>query len=533
MYQGPQIDFILIFFYLQDIDSIIAQIEKGEAKIQALIEAKIAQKERKKQEKAEKAVEVFVPWDPSKKTMAIAGRTKVNKNIEKGHFGPIPGVEVGQRWQYRIQLSELGVHAPPVAGISGTKDKGCNSLVLAGGYEDDKDHGNEFTYTGSGGRDLSGNKRTAQQSFDQTLTKSNAAIAVSCHAEFNDEKGNESTDWQNGKPIRVCRSFKFKKHSKYAPDEGVRYDGIYKVVKYYPQKGESGFLVWKFVLRRDDPSPAPWEKSAKKFKCEMYVPNKPENVEVLDVKKETSEKIENSNSIEIKHENTEESNASFKKDDNPKSENKDEKNIDKSKKSKAKSKTEKADSSEKATPDAVMDEEGYVVENVIDKRMNRKGKVEYLLKWKGYDNKDNTWEPKENLDCEALIEAFEEMRKSKVEKKANKAKAKPKKSRAESKKEADNSASTTKDNSNSEDEKTKVKPKKSMAKSKAEIIDEIIDEENDENVVVKATKICSKRKRYVLDETTDNGKVKEDIADMDENEQKTMRRAKRAKVDVS
>lgn len=154
--------------------------------------------------------------------MAIAGRTKVNKNIVKGHFGPVPGVEVGQRWQYRIQLSELGVHAPPVAGISGTKDKGCNSLVLAGGYEDDKDHGYEFTYTGSGGRDLSGNKRTAAQSFDQTLTKSNAAIAVSCNAEFNDEKGNESTDWQDGKPIRVCRSWKFQKHSKFAPDEGVR-----------------------------------------------------------------------------------------------------------------------------------------------------------------------------------------------------------------------------------------------------------------------------------------------------------------------
>ena len=45
--------------------------------------------------------------------MATAGRTKINRNIEKGHFGPVPGVEVGQRWQYRIQLSELGVHAPP------------------------------------------------------------------------------------------------------------------------------------------------------------------------------------------------------------------------------------------------------------------------------------------------------------------------------------------------------------------------------------------------------------------------------------
>ena len=79
-----------------------------------------------------------------------------------------------------------------------------------------------FIFLGSGGRDLSGNKRTAEQSFDQTLTKSNAAIAVSCNAKFNDKKGNESTDWQEGKPIRVCRSYKFQKHSKYAPDAGVR-----------------------------------------------------------------------------------------------------------------------------------------------------------------------------------------------------------------------------------------------------------------------------------------------------------------------
>ena len=35
-----------------------------------------------------------------------------------------------------------------MAGISGTKDKGCNSLVLAGGYADDKDLGYEFTYSG-------------------------------------------------------------------------------------------------------------------------------------------------------------------------------------------------------------------------------------------------------------------------------------------------------------------------------------------------------------------------------------------------
>jgi hypothetical protein len=50
---------------------------------------------------------------------------------------------------------------------SGRAEEGCQSIVLAGGYEDDTDDGFEFIYTGSGGRDLSGNKRTAEQSSDQ------------------------------------------------------------------------------------------------------------------------------------------------------------------------------------------------------------------------------------------------------------------------------------------------------------------------------------------------------------------------------
>ncbi|XP_065321408.1 E3 ubiquitin-protein ligase UHRF1-like [Gordionus sp. m RMFG-2023] len=197
------------------------------------------------------------------KGMACVGRTRICTIVPSNHFGPIPGISVGTSWKFRLQVSECGVHRPHVAGIHGREEEGAYSIVFSGGYEDDEDFGDEFYYTGSGGRDLSGNKRTAVQSCDQKLTKYNKSLAKNCDCPLNDNIGGEANNWRAGLPLRVVRNYKARKFSKFSPKEGNRYDGIYKVVKYWPQTGKAGYKVWRYLLRRDDTTPAPWTKEGK------------------------------------------------------------------------------------------------------------------------------------------------------------------------------------------------------------------------------------------------------------------------------
>ena len=67
----------------------------------------------------------------------------------------------------------------------------------------------------------------------------------------------------------------------------------------------------------------------------------------------------------------------------------------------ASSKKRKPDTSKVEAPV----EEEYEVEKVLEKRF-RKGRVEYFVKWKNYD--ETTWEPLKNLtNVQDLIEKFE------------------------------------------------------------------------------------------------------------------------------
>ena len=49
----------------------------------------------------------------------------------------------------------------------------------------------------------------------------------------------------------------------------------------------------------------------------------------------------------------------------------------------------------------------YLVDKVLAKR-KRRGKWEYLVKWRGYDESQNTWEPKANILNPKLIDEFEQ-----------------------------------------------------------------------------------------------------------------------------
>ncbi|XP_035286821.1 chromodomain Y-like protein [Anguilla anguilla] len=52
-------------------------------------------------------------------------------------------------------------------------------------------------------------------------------------------------------------------------------------------------------------------------------------------------------------------------------------------------------------------EELYEVEKIVDKRKNKKGKMEYLVRWRGYGFEGDTWEPETHLsNCMEFIHEF-------------------------------------------------------------------------------------------------------------------------------
>ena len=139
--------------------------------------------------------------------------------------GLIEGIPPGSIFSNREKCRQAGIHRAAIAGIAGYGNgKPAESVVVAGGYEDDLDQGSLIIYTGEGGND----PNTGGQIADQTLTKGNLGL---------------SRNWNSGVPVRVVRSIGRRKKG-----PPYRYDGLFRVSERSLEKGHSEFYVFRFRL---------------------------------------------------------------------------------------------------------------------------------------------------------------------------------------------------------------------------------------------------------------------------------------------
>ena len=150
-------------------------------------------------------------------------------------FGPIISVKEGQIFPSREALASAGVHRSHQRGIDGNSTDGASAIVLAGGFKDNYDLGDEILYTGEGGNDPSSGKQIGDQNI---YSPGNSGLILSMN---------------NKLPVRVIRSSNHK--SLFSPKSGYRYDGIYYVEDYQLTKGKDGYKIVRFVLRKGHSEP--------------------------------------------------------------------------------------------------------------------------------------------------------------------------------------------------------------------------------------------------------------------------------------
>ncbi|KAK1367573.1 hypothetical protein POM88_033665 [Heracleum sosnowskyi] len=134
------------------------------------------------------------------------------KEVNTGNqiLGAVPGVEVGDEFQYRVELAIVGIHRLYQAGIDSIKYKGDTNVAVSGCR------------------------------FRGKLERGNLALK-------------NSIDVKNY--VRVIRGSKEIKASESAAAKAKTvmtyvYDGLYTVERFWQEEGAHGKLVFKFELRR-------------------------------------------------------------------------------------------------------------------------------------------------------------------------------------------------------------------------------------------------------------------------------------------
>jgi predicted restriction endonuclease len=158
-------------------------------------------------------------------------RNRAHLVPQKEMYGATIGVKPGTVFRNRMELHKAGVHRPLQAGICGTAERGgAESIVVSGGYKDDRDYGETIIYTGHGGRDPNTGQQVRDQSPEDT---GNAALIKSM---------------TTGLPVRVVRGSGG--NPLFSPEQGYSYDGLFRVTDYSVQPSVDGPSVLLFRLER-------------------------------------------------------------------------------------------------------------------------------------------------------------------------------------------------------------------------------------------------------------------------------------------
>lgn len=169
------------------------------------------------------------------------------------YLGAVPGVEVGDEFQFRVELAIVGLHRLYQAGIDYTNQNGmlvAISIVSSGAYADDMEDTDSLIYCGQGG-----NKAVkGKEPEDQKLERGNLALRNSITTK---------------NPVRVIHGFKENKISDLADSKSKTvttyvYDGLYTVENYWQEEGKHGKQVFMFKLKRISGQPELARKEVKK-----------------------------------------------------------------------------------------------------------------------------------------------------------------------------------------------------------------------------------------------------------------------------
>lgn len=162
---------------------------------------------------------------------AMKQMNEEGKSNDFQKFGHVPGIVVGDSFEYRTEMFVVGLHRQVQGGIAWVEDRGekvACSVVISGGYRDDDDYGETVKYTGQGGNDYRGDKRQLE---DQKPKKGNKALI---------------NTYKRGEVVRLIRG--------HDVDAGwnkiYSYDGLYKVKNYNLEVGRDGHKVYTFDLER-------------------------------------------------------------------------------------------------------------------------------------------------------------------------------------------------------------------------------------------------------------------------------------------